>query len=74
MWVVIFGRHWVYMKHKEYRYESPYWICAVAVHQWWAFRYSLTVMPVKYLKMYKSGDVVDIRTYSVQKAGGLWED
>lgn len=70
MWIVIYGRHWVYLKHKEFRFETKYWCLAILVYAWWNFRYSITVYPVRYIKMYKSdNDVINIKSYSRHELG-----
>jgi hypothetical protein len=69
MWVVIYGRHWVYLKYKEYRYETPKWYLAVAVYLYYHFRYSLSIYPVKYVKMYKTGDVIKLKHYTASFMG-----
>lgn len=64
MWVVIYGRHWTYVEYKEDRYETPYLILALLVYWQFYFRYVLTMLPVKYIKMYKvQKNVVYMKNY-----------
>ncbi len=69
MWVIKYGRHWVYLKYKEYRFETRHYLVALLVYLFLHLRYSLSVYPVKYLKMYKSEDVVRLSTYSASYQG-----
>lgn len=69
MWTVTYGRHFVYLKYKEYRYETRWYILAFFVHQWWHARYTMSVYPVKYVRIYKSDDVVKLSTYNISKEG-----
>lgn len=69
MWVIKYGRHFVYLKYKEYRFETRILALALVVYLWWHFRYSMSIYPVRYIKIYKSEDVVRLKTYSASKTG-----
>lgn len=70
MWTVIYGRHWVYLKYKEYRYETPWAVLAFFVHLWWHCRYSLSVYPVKYIKIYKvQNGVIKLSSFNKSEVG-----
>ena len=65
MWVVIYGRHWVYVQYKEFRYETPLFLVALVVYWFHHCRYSFSAYPVKYVKIYKvDKNVINFDSYS----------
>lgn len=64
MWIVIYGRHFVYLRNEESRYETKNYILAVLVYWTFYFRYLLSIYPEKYVKIYRiENNVVDLRKY-----------
>lgn len=64
MWVVKFGRHYLYLKHHEFHIETPYRLKALAIYWYFHCWYVLSVFPVKYVKMYKiDSNLIRMKSY-----------
>lgn len=65
MWIIVYGRHYVYSNNKEIRFKTKLFLIAFLVYRYFWCRYILSVYPVKYVKMYLVLDnTVDLKTYS----------
>ena len=68
MWIIIYGRHFLYLKYKEYRYETSYAFMAFVMYTYYYLRYSMSIYPIKYLKIYRISNNL-ITNYKIVSEG-----